>query len=373
MSSAQREKAEGSLVDVDPISDPRWNAFVREHPDGLAYHHSAWLGALSAESGQEPIGLAYVGRDGSFRGILPLLATRGFPLRWKGELTARRLSSLPRTPVAGPLAIDRDATTALVRGAVDRVARTPGTTLQFKVEGPALDGVTPAVVGVRWRPTYVAQLPESPQQLRFGNSRNHARLKWSVAKARRLGLRVRAADSPADLRRWYRLYLETMRFHVVPPRSYGFFAALWDSLLPIDQMQLLLAERGKGVRTTLLSGSLFLGSGRTLFYAFTGSRRDSLSTRANDLVMWDALQRACQRGFRYCDLGEVAEGSEGLAQFKRKWGTDERWLYRYYYPPPEKPEVLAGHGRAQLAVRAAWRRVPLRATAVVGRLVYRYL
>ena len=34
------------VVEVDPQTDPRWEAFVAAHPDGLVYHHPAWLQAL---------------------------------------------------------------------------------------------------------------------------------------------------------------------------------------------------------------------------------------------------------------------------------------------------------------------------------------
>ena len=32
---------------VDPTTDPRWAAFVASHPNGLAFHHPAWLATLA--------------------------------------------------------------------------------------------------------------------------------------------------------------------------------------------------------------------------------------------------------------------------------------------------------------------------------------
>src|SRR5437016_4420436 len=127
------------VVEVDPQSDPRWEAFVVAHPDGLVYHHPAWLRALEREYKQKTIGLICEDSDGAVRGLLPLLHTRGLPFKRRGQLTGRRLSSLPRTPVAGPLSLDHQATSELVRAAIKLVEREQGrAVLQLKVW--SLDG-----------------------------------------------------------------------------------------------------------------------------------------------------------------------------------------------------------------------------------------
>src|SRR5207245_2008081 len=71
--------------------------------------------------------------------------------------------------------------------------------------------------------------------------RNHSRIRWSVNKAAKLGVQVRTAEDEHDLRAWYQLYLETMRWNTVPPRSYRFFEALWRELHAVGLIRLLLA------------------------------------------------------------------------------------------------------------------------------------
>ena len=225
------------IVEADAQTDARWLAFVEGHPEALIYHHPAWLQALAAEYGERSVNLLCEdGDDGELLGVLPLLETSGL-------LTGRRLLSLPRTPVAGPLVVDREATAALVRAAVERVRRLPGGRLRVKLAGPALDGFLPGLVGFPHESTYSLLLPPCPQDLRFGNSRNHARVRWAVNKAAGLGVEVRRAESENELRAWYVLYLEAMRSHTVPPRPYRFFEALWRILRPQGLMRLLLAEQ----------------------------------------------------------------------------------------------------------------------------------
>jgi hypothetical protein len=357
------------LRGIDPSRDPRWDAYVGAHPDGVIYHGAGWLRALQREYGRTPVALALEGGDGSLHGVLALMATSGLPFGRGGDLAGRRLASLPRTPVAGPLADDRDGLALLVRGARERLA--PGSRLQLKLAEPRLDGVDAELQGLPWRASYSRDLPAPGEELRFGAGRNHARIRWAVTSAERDGVTVRRAEQLADVRAWYRLYLATMREHLVPARPWALFAALWDELHPRGEMRLLLAERGG----ELLAGSVLLMSSSTVFYAFNGSRRSALALRPNDVLQWHALHDAAAEGFARYDLGEVAEGNEGLANFKRKWGAQPTRLHRYSFPPatPAAVDDAGGGERAQALARRAWRHVPIGVTALAGRLVYRYL
>ncbi|MGH2839097.1 MAG: hypothetical protein ACRDJY_12220, partial [Thermoleophilaceae bacterium] len=87
--------------EIDPGSDSRWDEFVAVEPEGHVYQHSAWLRCLEAEYDRPLIGLSTEDDGGRLTGILPLVATRGVPGLRGNALLGARLSSLPRTPVAG--------------------------------------------------------------------------------------------------------------------------------------------------------------------------------------------------------------------------------------------------------------------------------
>lgn len=353
---------------MDPRSDPRWDEYAARHPDGVVFHRSAWLRALEREYGQAPAALAVEDDSGGLRGILPLMRTRGLPAGLGGGSGGERLSSLPRTPVAGPLADDREALEALVRAAVERVAG--GVQLQLKVAAPYLDGVTPELRGYPWRLNFVVDLPERPEEIQFGRARDSRRLAGICRRAIEEGLAVREAESLEEVAAWYRMYLETMRHHAVPPRRWRLFAAIWEELRPQSLAQLLVAEH----RGRMVGGNLLLTDGRTAFYVFNGARRSQLDLRTNDVLHYEAIHRLCASGHSRYDLGEVVEGHEGLARYKRKWGASEERLHRYYAPAPaEAPDPGDSSGRVKEAAEAVWRRLPLRATAAIGSAVYRYL
>lgn len=383
-----------SVVELDFCKDPRWESFVSSHPDALIYHHSGWLSALESEYRQKCVSLACVDAQGRVCAVLPLFYTKGLPLNLGTVSTGRRLSSLPRTPMAGPLATSREAATAIVQRAVELARSQPGVQLEIKSKIADLDLSVDGLTCKPWRPTYVAELPprvegsawedfwehlrvprscvscQDCRQLRFGNARRQHRVNWSVNKAIKLGLEVRDAQSEAELAAWYRLYLLTMRHNAVPPRSFRLFQSLWSSLRPAGQMRLLVAEQNKDGQKRLVAGSVLLQFGQTVFYAFTGCAPEDFCLHPHDILQIEAIRRACRSGFRWYDFGEVTEDHEALAQFKTKWGGDPKQLYRYYYPAPVERASAEG-GKLAHSARKIWRRLPSKVTAVLGDWIYR--
>ncbi|MDQ3855903.1 MAG: GNAT family N-acetyltransferase [Chloroflexota bacterium] len=353
---------------LDPHADPRYGAFVATQPDALIYHHPRWLQVLEQAYGYQPAILACEDAHGGLHGVLPLFHTRGI-------ISGDRLTSLPHTPVAGPLASDEQARAALVTGAIEWARKNQHTVLQIKTALPQLEAPTERLIRVPWDMIYVLSLPQRPEALRFGDSRNNARIKWAVGKAARAGVEVKEAETESGLRAWYHLYLDTMRWHRIPPRSFRFFSVAWEVLRPNGLMRLLLAIQHEGGRRRLLAGSIFLMSGQTVLYAFNGRDRDALTLRPNDSILWRAIHDAAREGYRQFDFGEVQASNMGLADFKSKWGAEPRPLYRYYYPVAR--EVDTGVLRSGSSVRqladTIWGRLPLATTAILGRCMYDYL
>src|SRR6202035_1160756 len=152
------------------IDDPRLVPFVTAHPSSTVYQHPAWLRTLGAEYNRGIVILACESQNGQLAGIFPLMNTRGFPLSAFGALAMARLSSLPRTSIAGPLCAGQETLRLLVSAAVDRVSLKRGVRQQVKTEGPLLDSLADNFSGVPWRKSFVLPLPEDPAVLRIGSS-----------------------------------------------------------------------------------------------------------------------------------------------------------------------------------------------------------
>ena len=381
------------VFEMDIHSDSRWAQFVSAHPDALIYHHPGWLFALESEYGQKCVGLGCANETGQLTAVLPLLYTKGFPLKFGPVASGRRLSSLPRTPIAGPLAQNDQSEKAIVEHAVELARSQWGVQLEIKTQIPNLHESFERLVCIPWRPTFVWELPpalegqdwedfwesirlprgclscEGCRRLRFGNAKRQHRVSWAVNKARKLGLEVREADTEQELAHWYQLYLLTMRHNAVPPRPYRLFHSLWSSFHHSGNMRLLLAEQNRAGQKRMVAGSILLQFGQTVFYAFTGCSPHDWCLHPHDLLQIEAIQSACRSGYRWYDFGEVAEEHEALAQFKTKWGGKPKPVYRYYSPGPNARASRASEMLAQSA-RKVWRHLSPKATAVLGDLIY---
>ncbi len=362
-----------AVIAVDPLMDPRWAAFVEQHPDGLLYHHPAWFEALQGEYERPLHGLARVRvADGSWTGVMALLETNGLPLR-RGYRMKRRLSSLPRTPYSGPLGLEADDEKALIQAAREMHFQSPDAWLEVKI-APAshLAGGQPDPGFVRWRDNYRIDLPSNVGEPPPGSGKNGRRLRWACRRARVLGIQLSDAASLDDVHRWYPLYLESMRAHAVPPRSLRFFESAWTSLAERGMLRLVLAEKVDASCRRLVAGSVFGYLGATIFYQFDGRAHDAGAHHAGDLIQRETIRWAISSGFRYYDMGEVVDGQEGLASFKRKFGASPSPLARLYLPHPTAPDRDDAFTRSRLrrVACATWRHVPLGATAWAGRAIY---
>ena len=356
-------------------SNSVWDDFVIGHLDSTVYHLSDWLDILQKESHQQILKLVCKNEKGDIVGILPLQYTKGFPFRLGGVPGIKRLSSLPRTPIGGPLVLDEEISWSLIQKAIDLVKDNKKRFLQIKTFSPQLIPDSDALNKYLWREIYITEIPKYPEEIRFGDSRNHAAIKRAVKKALKNNVSFREADKIEELKEWYPLYLDTMRFHVTPARSYSFFKNLWEQLKPKGLMSLILAELKSHEDKIIIAGSVLFKFKGTITYAFNGSSRQHFELRPNDLLHWEAIHNGQREGFKYYDLGEVSKAHLSLAAYKKKWASAVKEIYHYYYPKPEElhSEEELDAGLSGNLKQKIWQSLPLKITGVIGEKVYKYL
>ncbi|HEX2026689.1 MAG TPA: hypothetical protein VHF25_01675, partial [Nitriliruptorales bacterium] len=107
---------------------------------------------LRAAYGYPCAALAAEDGDGRLTGVLPLVQKRGI-------LTGRRYSSLPHTPICGPLATDVPTTRALLVAAAQPPGSGAPATLQLRTESPAIAELLPGMTCLPRAESYVVDLP----------------------------------------------------------------------------------------------------------------------------------------------------------------------------------------------------------------------
>lgn len=349
---------------VEADRDPRWDRFVTQHPDGTVYHLSAWSTILSRAYRFKPECLAVEGSDGVLHGVMPLLA-RKTPVR--GSV----LISLPWLRAGGPLATNEDAKAELLSAACE-LADEQGRTLTVDSAYGELDHSVPRFARVPCLPTWIASLPaesEIPDWFR-GRSKN---LRRGIKRAQDRGVTVRISDSEADLRDFFRLYLQTMRKHRSLPRPWRQLVAARRLLGP-EIFRLFVAER-EGV---VIAGGVFHVFGETMDLLYNASDEGALDHRPNHALYNAVVEWAARNGVRKLDYG-VAPPDGSLADFKRQWGGVEAPRYCYEHAGRDQPAGSSGGGEARMLsdrgrrIDSLWGKTPLALTRLAGLVSYRYL
>lgn len=354
--------------------DSKWDEYVRNHAGGTIYHNSSWLTIIEMETGHKILKLASIDSNNDINGIFPLQYTTGFPFGIGGVPGAKRLSSLPRTPIGGPLSSNSAISRALIEKAVSIASDGSDRLLQIKSYSSDLNNEVNLLNKYLWREIYIKEIPDYRTEMRFGSSKSHSAVKRAVNKAKKNGVTFRVADSLEDLKNWYQLYLETMRHNANPARTFSFFNNIWDILKPMGLMQLVLAELEENEKKRPIAGNILFFYNKVVTYAFNGGSRKHFGLRPNDILHWEAIHNAQREGYKLYDLGEVSKDNSGLAAYKKKWSSKVWELYHYYYPKPKKFEDDDLDLRITGGLkRKLFQLLPLPFTEIVGKLTFKKL
>ena len=99
---------------------------------------------------------------------------------------------------------------------------------------------------------------------------------------------------------------------------------------------------------------------------YTGSRPEARALGANDLMYWQVMRRAAERGSNFFDFGR-SKVDTGPYHFKRNWGLQPRPLAHQYYLRNgcALPRVNPTNPKYR-ALIALWQRLPLYVANALG-------
>jgi hypothetical protein len=270
---------------------------------------------------------------------------------------SRRLISLPFSDACPPLWREPQSAAELLDALA--AAAPPGRIYEIRgMRGPSSWATVECFV--RW------QLPLDPplRQIERSLSVNFRR---NLRRAAREAITIERGSDLDLLQRFYTLQLLSRRRQGLPPQPWRFFKLVREAFAPTDNFEVWIAkENGKDV-----ASAVFLHDGFVVHYKW-GARRSNSPSSANHLLFWNAIEEFAHRA-QVFDLGRTDIRNQGLMRFKGELGATPHPLPISFYPQAPKQvsaEILTGH-RALMA--KLWRRMPIPATALAGRLVYRFL
>jgi CelD/BcsL family acetyltransferase involved in cellulose biosynthesis len=293
-----------SVLQVDPLADPSWDAKIWACPGASFFHSGAWARVLHQTYGFRPVYL--VRQSGErFLGVLPLMEVDSW-------VTGRRGVSLPFSDSCAPLTESPETTNELVSAA--NAYAQARRWRSWEMRGGRCSFAAPAAMtfhghDMDLRADTASLLSECTKATR-----------GAIHQAERSDITVSFARTLEATREFHRLLCKTRARHGVPPQPWRFFENIHRHILNRGKGWVVLAS----LHGRAIAGAVFFHFGRSVIYKFAASDGTSLPCRPNNLVLWRAIEWYAGAGFSHLDFGRTALNNEGLRRFKLSWGATER-------------------------------------------------
>lgn len=331
-----------------------WDSFVRQHPQGLAYHQFAWNQAVNEAYHFEGQYLL-AEENQTVVGVLPLILCQSPPLKYK-------YVSLPFCDVGGVLASNAFAKKQLLEHALvlAREHKVGTVEIRSQVTGDENPGDSNFQQKVRM----VLELPDNSEQL-LANLK--AKVRSQVKKPQRDGLTTQIGGIEL-IDDFYAVFIRNMRDLGSPVHSRAWILAVLKHFGP-QQSRVAVVFLPNGLPAA--AGILLLHPA-TVTNPWSSSLRIYKHLNPNMLLYWAMLAYATDSGFPRFDFGRSTPGG-GTHKFKQQWGAQE--------VPLEWSDILEGRtietGTNNSCVRPivekVWSRLPLSMTTLLGPRIRRYI
>ncbi len=338
----------------------RWDAFVDGHARGAVYHLSCWKDVLERSFGHIRGRIIAVWDGDQVVAGLPVYLV-------KSLVTGRRLVSAPFALVCDPLITHTTDMDAILEALMDlyRSSRCAYFELRAAAPQPLLPR---AGFGCsKLYRTHNLHLDRPPEQLAASFHKNAAR---SLRRALKSGIELKHGRDKDDLAVFYRMLMDSRKRMGLPTIPRRYFEALWDVFRPRGQLDLLLAV----VDGVPAAGKLLLKQGDTVFFEYGCDVLQYRRLRVNHFLEWKAIEQSREEGYRNYNFGRTSIHNRGLLQYKRRWGTDESELLKFYFPASygARDEMLESSRKYGIA-RKIFQNAPKGLSQVLGGLFYRFM
>ena len=316
------------------------DAYVAQHPQGSAFHRTAWSRAVERGCGQAAFYLV-AGEGGALKGVLPLTEVHS-------PLFGRALASAGFAVGGGPIADDAATVDLLAETAWTMAGRLSCPSLELRggsvPSGPGWHVEEGTYAGFA-RPLAAAdeaELLAIPRKQRA-----------EVRRALGFALDVRTGTTEQDRADHYAVYAESVRNLGTPVFPRALFDAVLDAFGQ-DADILTVSHEGRPLSSVL---SLY-HKGVVMPY-WGGGTRDARTWRANDMMYYALMLHARARGSTAFDFGRSKFGT-GAFSFKKNWGFEPEPLsYAIRTADGQEPrQINPMNPRYRLQV-ALWQKLPL--------------
>lgn len=361
-------------------NDPRWDAYVREHPDGNCYQLSGWMRAIKGaynNGGYFLLALASDGEGsglpgGSDRvvGVLSLMEVKNF-------FGGNHLVSVAFLDFGGVLADNENVERLLVQEAIKIADKKNTKYIELRHRNPLewLKGITSkspdisddsgciklgeksyTCTTLSRKVRMILELPESSAALMASfKSKVRSQIKKPIKDG--LSVKVGGLDLLTD---FYQVFSINMRDLGSPVHSRKLIENTLSEFK--DESKIIVVYNGKQP----IAGSVLVGFKSWLQNPWASALRQQRHLNPNMLLYWTMLEYASDNGFKFFDFGRSTPG-ESTYKFKEQWGCKPvplNW-YHIYLNNGQNEKKIPDKERFSKAVYF-WKKLPVPLTRVIG-------
>jgi len=344
-----------NILCIDPTSDPLWQRLV-DRDESSVFHSPEWIRVLRETYGFEICAHVVVDRIDEPRAGIPSCRILDF--------LGDRVNALPFSDFCDPLVDDRDQWNSLV----DKLLK-EGSTVTVRCLHNTLPLADPRFSLVKQAGWHRLHLAPGLDAIWNGL---HSSARRAIRKAERDGVVIELTREEKALRAFFEMHVKVRKYkYRLLAQPYRMFENIWRHFMEREKgFVMVAAHHGE-----IIGGILFLEWRDTLYYKFNASSLSELSQRPNDLLMWESIKYAKEKGYNYLDFGLSDWDQEGLVRYKRKYATEEKTISYLRCAPngtPIEGEKQVRSVLTQVTGLFTDESVPDSVTEKAGDILYRY-
>jgi CelD/BcsL family acetyltransferase involved in cellulose biosynthesis len=314
--SVNEESRVTSVYEINPLRDPRWEAFVDSHSRASVFHSTNWLSALETAYGYDPLVVTTCSPDAALTNGLVFC-------RVDSWLTGRRFVSLPFSDHCEPLLTDSGELDALLLHIRRRADAGKWKYVEIRPISVQPRNHTRLVRSDVYS-FHCLDLRKSIQELFHNFHKNGVQRK--IRRAEREKLHYAEGCSEGLLQQFYDLQVMTRRRQYLPPQPLAWFRALIATFGGKLKIRVVTKDR------VPIASILTLAHKKTMVYKYGCSDERFHKLGGVALLFWRAIQDAKDKGFDQFEMGRSDRNNLGLISFKEHWGAVGTELCYWKYP-----------------------------------------
>ena len=328
-----------------------WDDYVQNRDDATPFHQIGWKRIIEKTFRHKSYYLM-AKEKGIVKGILPLFMI-------KNRLFGTFLVSLPFVDFGGVIADSQQIASLLIDKAIEIAEKTSVNFIELRnlkiIEKSML-------VNSQRKVTFILLLSSNAESIWKNSFSQNVRNK--VRKAEK-NLLISSGNDYEYIYQFYEIFCRNMRDLGTPVHPIEFFKNIMEEFP--HHIKVFTAT----YKDKVIGAKLVLFYKDTMFFAFHSSFRTHFKFAPNNFLYWAAIKYACERGYKYCNMGRSTINS-GPYEFKKQWGPEIRQLYWQYYLNKAKqiPNLTPNNPKFSLAIKL-WKHLPLRLTKLLGPLIIR--